>query len=43
MPLGYVTEKLVEELRCLEPFGQGNEKPLFAERDLRIRSSRVMG
>lgn len=43
MPIGYVTEKLVRELSCLEPFGQGNEKPLFAEKSLRIRSSRVMG
>lgn len=43
MPMGYVTEKLVRELKLLEPFGQGNEKPLFAERALRIRSCRVMG
>lgn len=43
MPMGYVTEKLVQELKLLEPFGQGNEKPLFAEKSLRIRSSRVMG
>ncbi len=43
MPIGYVTEKLVRELSCLEPFGQGNEKPIFAEKSLRIRSSRVLG
>lgn len=43
MPMGYVAEKLVQELKLLEPFGQGNEKPLFAEKSLRIRSSRVMG
>lgn len=43
MPVGYVTERLVGELRCLEPFGQGNEKPLFAEKGLRIRQTRVMG
>lgn len=43
MPVGYVTERLVDEMKCLEPFGQGNEKPLFAEKTLRIRHSRVMG
>lgn len=43
MPVGYVTERLVRELSCLEPFGQGNEKPLFAEKSLRIRAIRVLG
>lgn len=43
MPLEYVTEGLVEELKRLEPFGQGNEKPLFAQKGLLIRSLRVMG
>lgn len=43
MPISYVTEHLVQELRCLEPFGQGNEKPLFAEKGLHIRSARVIG
>lgn len=43
MPLEYVTEGLVEELKRLEPFGQGNEKPLFAQKGLMIRSLRVLG
>ena len=43
MPLEYVTEGLVEELKRLEPFGQGNEKPLFAQKGLMIRSRRVLG
>lgn len=43
MPVNYIKESLVEELKCLEPYGQGNEKPLFAQKNLRIRSSRVMG
>ncbi len=43
MPLEYITEGLVEEFRLLEPFGQGNEKPLFAQKNLGIRSARVMG
>ena len=43
VPVRYVTEKLIDELAVLEPFGQGNEKPLFGELRLRIRSCRVLG
>lgn len=43
MPIGYVSERLIREFKVLEPFGQSNEKPLFAEKALRIRSSRVIG
>jgi len=43
MPLEYISEGLVEELSLLEPFGQGNEKPQFAQKNLRIRSARVLG
>lgn len=43
MPLEYISEPLVKELKVLEPFGQGNEKPQFAQKNLQIRSSRVMG
>ena len=43
MPMSYVTEELVQELELLEPFGQGNEKPQFAQKDLRIRNARVLG
>lgn len=43
MPVEYIRESLVEELKRLEPFGQGNEKPLFAQKGLFIRSSRVFG
>lgn len=43
MPIDYIRERLVEELKILEPFGQGNEKPLFAQKQVRIRSSRVIG
>ena len=43
MPLEYLSERLVEELKILEPFGQGNEKPQFAQKNLHIRSVRVLG
>lgn len=43
MPFEYVSEALIHELSALEPFGQGNEKPLFAQKGLRIRDARVLG
>ncbi len=43
MPMDYVTEDFIHELELLEPFGNGNEKPQFAQKGLRIRSARVLG
>lgn len=43
MPFEYVNEKIVQELKNLEPFGQGNEKSLFAQKSLVIRNARVLG
>ncbi len=43
LPLPYVTEELVSELELLEPFGKGNTKPLFAEKNLRVISPRIIG
>ncbi len=43
MPLDYISEPLIEQLSLLEPFGKGNEKPIFAESGLEILSLRRMG
>ncbi|MDD3251634.1 MAG: single-stranded-DNA-specific exonuclease RecJ [Lachnospiraceae bacterium] len=43
MPLEYISEPLIQELKLLEPFGQGNEKPQFAQKNLQIRQTRVLG
>ena len=43
MPINYIRESMVEELSVLEPFGNGNEKPLFAERHLKLLSARILG
>lgn len=43
MPLEYISSGVVEELKLLEPFGQGNEKPLFAQKKLYIRNVRILG
>ena len=43
MPFSYISEDLVRSLSLLEPCGQGNERPMFAQRNVRIRSLRVVG
>lgn len=37
------TIPMAEELRCLEPCGTANPRPLFAARGIRLHSLRVMG
>lgn len=43
MSISYITERLVNQLGCLEPFGKGNEKPVFADRNLVIERLRICG
>ncbi len=43
MPLGYIDEQLIQQLQLLEPFGKGNSKPVFVEKDLVILNLRIMG
>jgi len=43
MPVSYVSFSLVEDLKKLEPFGTGNARPVFAQKDLLFLSARVMG
>lgn len=43
MPVSYISEKLVSDLRLLEPFGKGNEKPLFGQTALRIKRAAYVG
>ncbi len=43
MPVSYITPELVEQLTILEPFGKGNEKPIFAQANLGIKGVRFMG
>jgi len=43
MPLGYANERLAGELELLEPFGVGNPRPLFAQKELIFRSGFKMG
>lgn len=43
MPVDYVTEELVRELTLLAPFGKDNPKPLFADRNLRVKRMWLVG
>ena len=43
MPFSYVSERLVEELSLLEPFGKGNSKPVFAAKGVQVLETRVLG
>lgn len=43
MPVSYISRPLVEQLSLLEPFGKGNTKPLFAQKNVRALNARVIG
>lgn len=43
MPVDYVDIKLIKQFERLQPFGKGNEKPVFADRNLTVRQSAVIG
>lgn len=43
MPFSYVTERVVEALNVLEPYGNGNSKPVFAQKKVRIHRMQQVG
>ncbi|MCF0143124.1 MAG: single-stranded-DNA-specific exonuclease RecJ [Parasporobacterium sp.] len=43
LPLNYITEELVEEIKLMEPFGMGNQRPSFGERDVEVLNFNVYG
>lgn len=43
LPFEYVNEKFIGELAVLEPFGKGNARPVFAERQVQVESARILG
>ena len=43
MPVDYVTMDFVKQLSVLEPFGKANEKPVFADNNLIVKSSYLIG
>ncbi len=43
MPMEYATISFIEELDKLEPFGNGNPKPLFAQKNVSFLKGRILG
>ncbi len=43
MPLSYATKELIGQFELLEPFGIGNPKPLFAQKNLLFLSAKLLG
>ena len=43
LPLEYVTMNMIQELSIIKPFGKGNEKPIFAEKHLKINKLQILG
>lgn len=43
MPMEYASIDFVREISRLEPFGNGNPKPQFAQKNIRFVSGRVLG
>ena len=43
MPVSYIKEELIHQMRLLEPCGKGNTRPVFAESGMRIQAPRVFG
>ena len=43
LPFEWVNEKFIGELAVLEPFGKGNARPVFAERQVQVESARILG
>ena len=43
MPLSFVTKDFLKQLELLEPFGVGNAKPVFAQKNLTFLSMQKMG
>lgn len=43
MPTAYISKGLIQQMQLLQPFGKGNTKPLFAQKNLRLNGVRILG
>ncbi|MFT3984530.1 MAG: single-stranded-DNA-specific exonuclease RecJ [Lachnospiraceae bacterium] len=43
MPVRYATKEFISELELLAPYGAGNPKPLFAQKDLLVKNIQIVG
>lgn len=43
LPFQYISEQLIDELELLEPFGKGNTKPVFVEKNIEVLKGTILG
>lgn len=43
MPIAYISRRLIQQIDLLEPFGAGNKKPLFVQKNLNVNRVRILG
>lgn len=43
MPISYISRSLINQMELLQPFGKGNTKPLFAQKNLKVLGIRIFG
>lgn len=43
LPVDFLTQSFIKQLEILEPFGKGNEKPVFAQSNVRVTRAEIIG
>ena len=43
LPVEFLTQKMIQQLDLLEPFGKGNERPIFAQKHVRGTRAQIIG
>lgn len=43
LPIDFLTQNFIKQLDILEPFGKGNEKPVFAQSNVRANRAEIIG
>lgn len=43
MPVDFLTQNFIRQLEILEPFGKGNERPVFAQKHVKGLSANIIG
>lgn len=43
LPVDFLTQNFIKQLEILEPFGKGNEKPVFAQSNVRATRAEIIG
>lgn len=43
LPVDFLSQSFIKQLEILEPFGKGNEKPVFAQKHVKALSANIIG